>query len=138
MAHALGIQSCEIWQVTTGPLSDESQPTRPIETPIICIYFVFHLSLLLFLKDHSSRQWLGSHGTTAALYAFPFVTATLGTATNGPSACVFVSVCVCVCAIISYSRRNQKHPRITEVSYLWQWKRDVPKLSFQTIQKETG
>ena len=35
-------------------------------------------SLLLFLRYHSSPQGLRSHGTTAALQAFPFVTATNG------------------------------------------------------------
>ena len=58
--------------------------------------FIFScVSPLLFLKYQSSRQSLGSHGTTAALQAFPVVTAT-----NGASACVFVSVRVCACVII--------------------------------------
>ena len=52
----------------------------------------FHLSAAVFVEHHSSRQRLGSHGTTAALHAFPFVTAT-----NGAS-----SVCVrgCHCRIL--------------------------------------
>ena len=42
----------------------------------------------------------GSHGTTAALQAFPFVTAT-----NGASAFGFVSLRVCVCVIVgSYTK----------------------------------
>ena len=53
---------------------------------------IVHLSLLLFLKNHSSCQRLGSHGTTAAFQAFPFVAAT-----NGASACGFLRVRVCAC-----------------------------------------
>ena len=55
-------------------------------------FLIFHLSLLLFLKYHSSRPRLGSHGTAAARQAIPFVTAT-----NGASAYGFVSMRVCAC-----------------------------------------
>ena len=55
------------------------------------IVFIF-TSLLLLWKYQSSCQRLGSHGTTAALQAFPFVTTM-----NGASACGFVSVRVCAC-----------------------------------------
>ena len=83
-----------------GLLSDQLEPTRPMQpTPP---KIVFHLSAAV-LKYHSSCQRLGSHGTTAALQAFPFVTATIGA-----SACGFVSVRVCACVIVgSYSSRNQ-------------------------------
>ena len=72
------------------------------------LFLIFHLSLLLFWKYHSSRQRLGSHGTTAAPQAFPFVTAT-----NGASARGFVSVCGCACVIVgSYnsSRSQEQSP----------------------------
>ena len=88
--RALGVQSREIWQVTTGSLSDQLEPTRPMQPPKMSFFASFHLSLLLLLKPHSSRQRLGSHGTTAALQAFPFVTAT-----SGASACGSVNVRVC-------------------------------------------
>ena len=61
------------------------------------------ISLMLYLKYHSSCQRLGSQGTTAALQASV-------TATNGASAFGFVSVHVGVCVITgSYSSRNQEH-----------------------------
>ena len=47
---------------------------------------------------------LGSRGTTAALQAYLFVTAT-----NGASACVCVSVRMCVCECVSCGSRNQEH-----------------------------
>ena len=52
---------------------------------------IVHLSLLLFLKNHSSCQRLGSHGTIAALQAFSFVTATNGVGSRA---------CVCACVIV--------------------------------------
>ena len=33
VARALGVQSYEIWQVITGLLSDQLDPTRPMQTP---------------------------------------------------------------------------------------------------------
>ena len=79
VARSLGVQSYEIWQENTGSLSDQLEPTRPTQNPQMGFFpLIFHLSLLLFLKCHSSRQRLGSHGTTAALQAFPFVIATNG------------------------------------------------------------
>ena len=95
VARALGVQSRELWQVTTGSLSDQLEPTRRMQTPTHFVLFLFYslfTSLLLFLNYHSSRERLGSHGTTAELHAFPFVTAT-----NGAYACGFVNVRV-VCA----------------------------------------
>ena len=66
---------------------------------------IFFTSLLLFLKRHSNCQWVGSHGTTAAPQAFPFVTATKR------CFCVWVCQRACVCVSRSYSRinRNQEH-----------------------------
>ena len=90
VARALGVQSSEIWQVTTGSLSGQLAPTKPVQTPkMACFVFSFFTSFaaVFDMKKHSNQQRLGSHGTTAALQAFPFVTAT-----NGASACGFVSV----------------------------------------------
>ena len=76
------------------------------QSPLLYIYILccsnflfFRLWLLLSFKCHSSRQRLGCHGTTAALQAFPFVTAT-----NGASSCGFVSVRACV-----YAKSEQRH-----------------------------
>ena len=87
------------------------RPARAIQAhanPQEVFFFLVHLfqlSLLLFLKYQISRQRLGSHGTTAALQAFAFVTAT-----NGAFACGFVRVRVCACVIVgSYSSSNQEH-----------------------------
>ena len=33
VARALGVQSREIWQVIAGSLSDQLEPTRPMENP---------------------------------------------------------------------------------------------------------
>ena len=57
---------------------------------IVSIIFV-HLWLLLCLKYNSSRQRLGCRGTTAALQAFSFVTAT-------NDAFVRVGSYACMCA----------------------------------------
>ena len=65
---------------------------RPMESPKTPFVFQFFTSLLLFLKHYSSCPRLGSHGTTTALEAFPFVMAT-----KCGSACVFVSACVRMC-----------------------------------------
>ena len=96
VARALGAQSREMWQVITGSLSAELEPTRRRGTPQIVTFSshfsFFHLSLLVFPKYHNSRIRLGSHDTTAALQAFHFVTDT-----NGAFACGFVSVRVCEC-----------------------------------------
>ena len=43
MASALGVESREIWRATTGSLSDQLEPTRPMETKKI------HISLLCAL-----------------------------------------------------------------------------------------
>ena len=66
-----------------GIASAEPEPTRPMETPRRLLFFSCHRFPLLFLKYHSSRQRLSSHGTTAARQGFPVVTAT-----SGASACV--------------------------------------------------
>ena len=81
VARALGVQSSEIWQVTTGSLSGQLAPTKPVQTPkMACFVFSFFTSFaaVFDMKKHSNQQRLGSHGTTAALQAFPFVTATNG------------------------------------------------------------
>ena len=105
MARALGVQSCEIWQITTGSLSDQllMEPTGPMQTPKT--YCSFFTSLLLFLKYHSSHQRLGSRGTTAALQAFPVVTAT-----NGASACGFVRMRVCTRFIVGSYKGLRRQP----------------------------
>ena len=92
VACAAGVQSREMWQVIAGLLSDELEPTRPMQTPTVSFCSFFHPYLLLFFKNHSNHRMLGSHGTTTALQAFPFVTAT-----NSASACVRERACVCVC-----------------------------------------
>ena len=90
----------EFWRTTTaklplpviaGLLSDQLEPTRPMQTPKkLFLFLFFHPSLLLFLKHHSSCQRLGSHGTSAALQVFPVVTVT-----TCASSCGFESVRVC-------------------------------------------
>ena len=56
-------------------------------------YFLFMVHLSAAVSNyHSSCQRRGSHGTTAALQDFPFVTAT-----NGSSTCGFMSVRMFVC-----------------------------------------
>ena len=41
VACALGVQSRENWQVTTGSASNHAEPTRPMETPIS--FFIFDI-----------------------------------------------------------------------------------------------
>ena len=62
VARALGAQSRTIWQVVAGSLPADLEPTRPIETPRTFFFPHFVTSPGLFLKYHSSRQRLGSHG----------------------------------------------------------------------------
>ena len=57
---------------------DKSQP-GPLNPPKCQFFSCFLTSLLLFVKYHNRGQRLGSHGTRAALHAFPFFTATNGT-----------------------------------------------------------
>ena len=82
LGGALSVQSREIWQVIAGRPSAQLEPSNPtVKLPIFSPY----CCLLLFLKYRSSPQKLGSsHGTTAALQTFPFVTAT-----NGAAGCVY-------------------------------------------------
>lgn len=95
VTRALGPESREIWQVTTGSRSDLLEPSRSMETPN-CRFIFYHV----FAQNscwavvpkvpytaHSSLQILGSHGTTAELQAPAFVTAT-----NVDSACERVNV----------------------------------------------
>ena len=58
-----------------------------------------YISLPLFLKYHSSRHRIGSHGTTAVLQAFPFVSQELW---FGLCVREHACVCVCMCAIAVY------------------------------------
>ena len=106
MVHGLGVLSREIWQEIVGLLPDQLvEPTRPMQTAKCHVFFFLFSPLLLILKYDSSCQRLGSHGTTAAIQAFPFVTAT-----NGASAGGFDSVRVWACVIVgSYSSRNQEN-----------------------------
>ena len=109
VARALGVPSPAIWQVVAGSLSAELEPTRPMDIPKLSSLFTFFTSLLLFLKCHSSRQRLGRYGTTAALQAFPSVTAP-----NGASGCVCERARVCLSVIeASYSSKNQEHSSLT-------------------------
>ena len=81
----------------TGSFSVEPAPRRTMKTPhfqffaLNCHACILFTSLLLFTEYRSSPQKLGSHGTTAALQAFLFVTAT-----NGASECVCVRERACV------------------------------------------
>ena len=68
-----GVQSREIWQVTSGSLPDPLDQTRRMQTSTMSPFFSFFFSPLCFccFKYHGSRQRFGSRGTTAALQAFP-------------------------------------------------------------------
>ena len=101
MTRALGVQRREIWQVTTGSLSDQLEPTRPMHTPKTLFLDVLPLSAAVFKYHSSSRQRLGSHGTTAALQAFHLL---CDSHERCFSACGFVSVRECARVIVeSYS-----------------------------------
>ena len=81
-----------------GLLSDQPETNQAHANPQAAIYFSFFpLYLPLFLKYHSSRQTQGTNCTTAALQAFPFVTATSGASAR---VCVSVRVCACHCRIL--------------------------------------
>ena len=84
------------------PSQSQARPWKP-QTDLK--KYIFCSPLLLFLKYHSSRQRLGSHGAKAVLQAFPLVTAT-----NGASACGFASVsaCACVCVFCSILQQAVK------------------------------
>ena len=95
VARALGLQRREKKKKLAGNhgiASHQLGPIRPMLTPKTSLPPPFApfppLSLVLFWK----YQRLGSHGTTAELQAFPFVTVA-----NGASVCGFVSVRVCAC-----------------------------------------
>ena len=102
-----GVQSREIWQVTSGSLPDPLDQTRRMQTSTMSPFFSFFFSPLCFccFKYHGSRQRLGSRGTTAALQAFPVVTAT-----NGASACGFVRMRVCTRFIVGSYKGLRRQP----------------------------
>ena len=111
MARALLVQRREIWQVMTGLLSDQlRRANQALATHKGNVLFTFS-PLCCFLKHHSSCQRLGSHGTTAPLPVFPFVTAA-----NGASACGFLGVRMFafVKVVGSYNSRNQEHRKSQE------------------------
>ena len=91
VARALGVQSRSSWHVITGSLSDEPQPTRPLENHTKYTTLVKFSHVVLCNSPHLG----GSHVTTAAslFKLFPFVAAT--------SHVFFWVECVrvCVCAI---------------------------------------
>ena len=66
--------------------TSQSQP-GPYKTRKRHFFPLFTSHCCCFCKYHSSRQRLGSHGATATLQAFSFVTAT-----NDASACGFVGI----------------------------------------------
>ena len=100
--------ACSSRPKSRNPASNRGIAFRPATAnqapcnPPKCHFSHFLLLSAAVLKCHSSRQRIGSHGTTAALQTFPCMTAT-----NGASACGFVSVRVCV-MVGSYSIRNQE------------------------------
>ena len=79
VARALGVQSREIWQITTGSLSDHLEPTRPMQTRKTKAQFPPQVIFSFFVSGCCC------YGTTAAIQAFPFMTAM-----NGASACGLV------------------------------------------------
>ena len=88
-----GRQSHEIWRVTTGLLSDQLEPTRPMETQKT-LEGGGHISPLTVAVVEVSQQLSKARqprykGCASSL---SFVTAT-----NGASACGFVSVRVFAC-----------------------------------------
>ena len=88
MARALGVQNRSSWQVTNEIAFRPARVSQVHANPQDIMLSIS--PLLLFLEYHNSHQRLGSHGTTAALQGFAFVTAT-----NGVSKCRFVSMRVC-------------------------------------------
>ena len=93
VARTLGVQSREIWLVTTGSLSDQLEPTGPMQNLENAIFsFLTCLCCCFGSTTAPVRQRLGSHGTATVLQAFPFVTTT-----NGACACR------CVCVRVSVS-----------------------------------
>ena len=88
VARALGVQSREIWQVITGSLSAELEPSKATENPHVR-RFAPHCC--------NSSPLCGSHGTAAVAHeTLPFVTAT-----DGASVCV--RACLCHVCFLSTS-----------------------------------
>ena len=58
--RALGVRSRVIWQVTTGSLSAELEPTRPMETPKMSLFLLRALLLCTSIcyEYHTSPQTL--------------------------------------------------------------------------------
>ena len=78
VAHAPGVQSREIWQVTTGSLSAELEPTRPMETPLMpfaCFLCCAAAYQCLLQVPHQPSGAVCfdtvAYATGAALQAFP-------------------------------------------------------------------
>ena len=91
VARALGVQSRENWQITTGSLSGQLEPTRPMQTRKTTAQFPPHV-VFSFPRPppHVIFSFFVSgccYGTTAALQAFPFMTAK-----NGAFGCRLESV----------------------------------------------
>ena len=64
--RALGVQRRKIWQVFAALLSYQLEPTRPMQTPKIPIYFHFSTSPCCRFWSTTAIKRLGSHGRTAA------------------------------------------------------------------------
>lgn len=76
LPHALSVQNNEIWQEIPGVASAQVESTRPMpELHLFCFCTAAACCI-----DRSGPQSLGSHGATAALGAFPFVSTMKGAA----------------------------------------------------------
>ena len=100
VASALGIQRQVSWQVMSRSIRRARANHAHGNPQKVVLVFVLRYAAISGVPQQPSRP--GSHGTTAALQAFPFVTAT-----NGVSACVCMSVRAWACLSV-----RACHPKI--------------------------
>ena len=105
VARALGLQNRQIWQVTTGSLSDQVEPTRPMHTPQMPFFHSSPLCVAVFeVPQQPSNTRQPRYNNRASSFSL------CDSHERCVCMCVRERACVCTCAIVgSYSSRNQEH-----------------------------
>ena len=115
VASAPGVESRSIWQVITGSLSAEPEPTTPTYTKTVSFFFPsffrFFVHICSLLRTASEVPQQSSKARQPQYNSHAFKLCPLRQPPPLPlGVYVFGSVRACVYAIAgSYSRRNQEH-----------------------------
>ena len=106
VARALGVQSRETWQVIAGLVSDQLEPTRPMQTPKMFfppsfLHLQYISAAVYEVPQQPSKVRQSRHNSRASTCSL--------SDSHERCFCVWVRERVRVCVIVgSYSRKNQE------------------------------